>query len=197
MSNLKSILDQRNLTIASFAKISGMPCSTIGALCSGRHNMPHQDTAAKVAAALGMTVADIWPNLERDKTAHAAKQREALLAYNQLIPRQAKPKPPAKPRPVKAANPRPVKVADERVHPSSPNAVPLADDAHADKFQLRPAVVPDELLQDGAWCRAQARRMHEYIVRNCAYGVYRELRELMAAENRLFEERAKALREAR
>ena len=189
MSNLKSILDQRNLTIASFAKISGMSGSTIGALCSGRHNMPHQDTAAKVAAALGMTVADIWPNLERDKTAHAAKQREALLAYNQLIPRQSKPKPPA--------NPRPVKAVELPVHPSSPNAIPLADEAHADDFRLRPAVVPDELLQDSAWCRAQARRMHEYIVRNCAYGVYRELRELMAAENRLFEERAKALREAR
>jgi len=83
------------------------------------------------------------------------------------------------------------------VHPSSPNAVPLADEAHADEFRLRPAVVPDELLQDQAWCRAQARRMHEYIVRSCAYGVYRELRELMAAENRLFEERARTLREAR
>lgn len=189
MCNLKTVLAKRKLTIASFARISGMSGSTIGALCSGRHNMPHQDTASKVAAALGMTVADIWPNLERDKTAHAAKQREALLAYNQLIPRQSKPKPPAKPRPVR--------VAEVRVHPSSPNAVPLADGASGEEFRLRPASVPDELLQSDAWCAAQARRMHEYIVRNCAYGVYRALREVMAAENRLFEERAKVMREAR
>lgn len=189
MCNLKTVLAKRKLTIASFARISGMSGSTIGALCSGRHNMPHQDTASKVAAALGMTVAEIWPELELHKAAHAAKQREALLAYNQLIPRQSKPKPPAKPRPVK--------VPYIRLHPSSPNAVPLADGASGAEFRLRPAPVPDELLQNDAWCAAQARRMHEYIVRNCAYGVYRALREVMAAENRLFEERAKCLKEAR
>lgn len=189
MSNLKSILDQRNLTIASFAKISGMSGSTIGALCSGRHPMPQKNTAEKVAAALKMTIDDIWPDLQLHKAAHSHKMSLALIAYNRANGRQAKPKPPAKPRPVR--------VAEVRVHPSSPNAVPLADGASGEEFRLRLASVPDELLQSDAWCAAQARRMHEYIVRNCAYGVYRELRELMAAENRLFEERAKALREAR
>lgn len=123
MCNLKTVLAKRKLTIASFARISGMSGSTIGALCSGRHNMPHQDTASKVASALGMTVAEIWPELELHKAAHAAKQREALLAYNQLIPRQSKPKPPAKPRPVR--------VPDIRLHPSSPNAVPTAQAARS------------------------------------------------------------------
>jgi len=189
VSNLKSILAERNLTIASFAQKSGMSCSTIGALCSGRHPMPQKNTAEKVAAALKMTVDDIWPDLQLHKAAHRHKMSVALLAYNRANGKQAKPKQPA--------NPRPVKAVELKVHPSSPNAVPLADEAHADKFQLRPAAVPDELLQDSAWCRAQARRMHEYVVRNCAYGVYRELRELMAAENRLFEERARTLREAR
>jgi transcriptional regulator with XRE-family HTH domain len=189
MCKLKTVLAKRKLTIASFARISGMSGSTIGALCSGRHNMPHQDTASKVAAALGMTVAEIWPNLELHKTAHAAKLQKALLAYNRDHHRQSKPKP--------APRPRPVRVPDIRLHPSSPNAVPLADGASGEEFRLRPAPVPDELLQNDAWCAAQARRMHEYIVRNCAYGVYRALREVMAAENQLFEERAKCLKEAR
>jgi transcriptional regulator with XRE-family HTH domain len=189
MCNLKTVLAKRKLTIASFAKISGMSYSTIGALCSGRHPMPQKNTAEKVAAALKMTIDDIWPDLQLHKAAHSHKMSVALIAYNRANGRQAKPKPPA--------NPRPVKVADERVHPSSPNAVPLADGASGEEFRLRPASVPYELLQSDAWCAAQARRMHEYIVRNCAYGVYRALREVMAAENRLFEERAKVMREAR
>ena len=193
--NLQAILTERMMSQAELARMSGKRTGCISVLARGLHN-PRRKTAKDIAAVLGLSVYDIWPEYEQWHVQLKQQISDGLKAYFEASGRKLPPKA-ANPRPVKAANPRPVKAVDLPVHPSSPNAVPLADDAHADEFRLRPAVVLDELLQDGAWCRAQARRMHEYIVRACAYGVYRELRELMAAENRLFEERAKALREAR
>ena len=185
--NLQAILTERMMSQAELARMSGKRTGCISVLAQGLNN-PRRKTAKDIAAVLGLSVYDIWPEYEQWHVQRAQQISDGLKAYWEASGRKLPPKP---------ANPRPVKVVELPVHPSSPNAVPLADEAHADKFQLRPASVPDELLQDGAWCRAQARRMHEYIVRNCAYGVYRELRELMAAENRLFEERARTLREAR
>jgi|GEM_PF-3877210 len=77
------------------------------------------------------------------------------------------------------------------VDPNDANAVPLAYSCRGGDFRLRPAKTSEDDLQDPRWCRDHARRLHKWIVDHCAWGVYQEIRSIMAAENRLAEERAK------
>jgi len=58
-------------------------------------------------------------------------------------------------------------------------------------FQAWLEQASEDDLQDPRWCREHARRMHKYLVGHCAWGVYSELRQIMATENKLADERAK------
>lgn len=50
----------RSLTQEQFAELTGLEQSHISKLVNGK-NVPSLSTAAKVAAALGVAIEDVWP----------------------------------------------------------------------------------------------------------------------------------------
>lgn len=165
---LHAILSERGLRPSDLWRKYGLSGTNFNLIISG-HRLPRPELAKQIAASLSLSVADIWPDYEAVIVHRRAKQREAVAAYHSHQQQ---------------------KTDMQKVSPGNSNAVPLADGSNASEFALHPAAASDDLLQDHRWCRTHAKRMHDYLVRNCAYGVYLELRRLMAAENRLFEERS-------
>jgi transcriptional regulator with XRE-family HTH domain len=60
--NLRDILNQRNITVIHLAEVSGVKRTTIQTYMNG--GIPQLDKAYRIAAALNLTVYDIWPLLD-------------------------------------------------------------------------------------------------------------------------------------
>jgi|GEM_PF-6608955 DNA-binding Xre family transcriptional regulator len=56
---LASVLDERNITIAAFSKITGISKGCIGDLRTGRKSLPRIDTLTKICTALHLTPGDL------------------------------------------------------------------------------------------------------------------------------------------
>ena len=67
--------------------------------------------------------------------------------------------------------------------------------AAAQEFTLRAGFAGPHELESPVWCQQKAFALHNYLVRNCAWGVYKHLRQMMADENRLAEERRRDIAE--
>jgi len=186
---LHKILAERGLMQSTFAQQHGLNSPNLCRIMAGQR-LPRLPLAKRIAKSLCLKVADIWPDYDAAIAKRRSKQYEAVLAYHKAK-RQGRDNRPALDNAQKERLGHDLKFVKtgKRTRPNDPNAVPLADGSMADIFRLQPAKTSDDLLQDSPWCRAQARRMHDYLLRNCAYGVYLELRGIMAAENRLFESR--------
>ena len=59
---LTRLMDQQHLSEYQLAKESGVPQPTIHRIKSGQTREPKRGTIAKLARALGVTSADLWPN---------------------------------------------------------------------------------------------------------------------------------------
>jgi len=186
--NLAAVLSEQKMTQTELAKRADMNHNNIFSYCSGR-SFPREEKIAAITAALNIGVLEIWPNIEAEKAATSKRRGDAVrkaCAKKKWPCRQ----PAYKAQKSAESDLRKVRAAVP-VDPNAPNAVPLADEAPSGDFQLRPAHTRDEDLQNPRWCRDHARRLHKWIVDHCAWGVYHELRTIMAAENRLAEERAR------
>lgn len=174
-------MSQRRL--AETVKCSQVALSQI---ITGKH-LPRRPLGLRISEAVGVEFNVLWPMFEELWAERSQKIREGLKSY--IKKRQHRKD---KQIAYRAKYDMQKSMDDRAIRPTDPNAVPLADGAHADNCSLHPATATDDQLMDPRWCRTQARQIHDYLVRNCAYGVYQQLRGILAAENRLFEEREKA-----
>ncbi len=186
--NLATVLSKQKMTQTELAKRTGMNHYNIFSYCSGR-SFPREEKIAAITAALNIGVSEIWPNIEAEKAAISKRHSDAIRKA------RAKKKWPCRQPAYKAqksaeSDLRKVRAAVP-VDPNDANAVPLAYSCRGGDFRLRPAKTSEDDLQDPRWCREHARRMHKYLVGHCAWGVYSELRQIMATENKLADERAK------
>ena len=188
VSHLAKILKASRMTQGEFAAAVGVHPNALYKYRTCRA-MPRKPIADTIAAYLGLTVADIWPNYDAVRSDQNRRNAAAVrrgCAERHWPSRQ----PEYKAQKSAESDLRKVRAAVP-VDPNDANAVPMCDDARGGDFRLRPAHTSDEDLQDRRWCRQHAARLHKYLVDHCAWGCYRELRAIMAAENRMAEERAR------
>lgn len=186
--NLYAILQDRGMTQTELAKRTGLNHNSIYSYCVCR-SFPAAAKMQAISAVLGVSTDEIWPNYAAEKKAISMRLADAIrrgCAKRRWPSRQ----PEYKAQKSAESDLRKVRAAVP-VDPNAPNAVPLADDCRGGDFHLRPAKTSEDDLQDPRWCRAHARALHKFLVDHCAWGVYHELRTIMAVENRLTDERAR------
>ncbi len=190
--NLQALLDERKLTQVWLVKASCTNKVSISKIVRGKA-LPVLHNAKAIADAIGRDIKDIWPNYEQDLSAIKARRLAGLLNYYKGRIKRTEKDWPSRTYDYKKRKRIESEIrkgsVEKTVHPTDPNAVPLADGAYAGPFRLQPVAAGDDLLQDKAWCRSQAKRLHEYLLRNCAYGVYQELRSFLGNESKLIESR--------
>lgn len=174
---LRELLAARNMCQYQLAAAACMSTTNMSKIAAG-DRLPHQDTVERITAALGCAPADIWPEYARHLSERTERQRINLdlgrtkRAYELKIYR-----------------------AERRARASEADVVPLADGAAAQEFTLRAGFAGPHELESPVWCQRKAFALHNYLVRNCAWGVYKHLRQMMADENRLAEERRRDIAE--
>ena len=181
---LRELLAARNMCQYQLAAAACMSTTNMSKIAAG-DRLPHQDTVERITAALGCAPADIWPEYARHLSERTERQRINLdLGRTKRAYRESK-----------AASELKIYRAERRARASEADVVPLADGAAAQEFTLRAGFAGPHELESPVWCQRKAFALHNYLVRNCAWGVYKHLRQMMADENRLAEERRRAIAE--
>lgn len=194
VSHLAKILKASRMTQGEFAAAVGVHPNALYKYRTCRA-MPRKPIADTIAAHFGLTITDIWPNYD---AVRSDQNRRNAAAVRRGCAKRHWPSRQPEYKAQKSAESDLRKVrATAPVDPDAPNAVPLADDAYNIGFRLMPANASSDDLESPRWCREHARALHKYLVDHCAWGCYRELRAIMAAENRMAEERAKVVAQGR
>jgi len=178
-NNLRTILIQRGLTQNQFAAKCCIRSNTINRYVTGRHQ-PEAYNAQKIADALGLTITDIWPTYNQDKARISSQKARNWNERRAAAERKRK---------ELAEYAKYKKERHERSDMAVDNVVPLSLDLHASDFSLLGGIARIGDLEKPAWCLDKAQRLHRWLVEHCAWGVYRHLRQIMADENRLAENR--------
>ncbi|HOT98782.1 MAG TPA: helix-turn-helix transcriptional regulator [bacterium] len=181
--NLNKVIAKKGLSQRCLATMAHCTQASISGIATGKC-LPKRPVAQRISAALGVGFDSLWPNYDSIQMQHRTRITQGLKRYHQKRHERTE-----KRKEYHAKYDLACVKKERAVQPADPNAVPLAAGAIAGDYRLRPAKASDDQLQDKKWCRTKALALQDYLCQNCAYGVYRELRALLAAENRLFESR--------
>jgi len=178
-NNIRALLLANQITMTELAERAGIRLTLLSRYTVGS-SRPLMHNATRIADALGVKVVDVWP--EYDKAMDELAVRRSETWRNKRIERERERKALAEYSKFKAER-------QEAEDTRKDNVVPLSLDLHAGDFHLRGGMASLGDLENQAWCLDKAQRLHRWLVGHCAWGVYRHLRQIMADENRLAENR--------
>jgi len=177
---IREIMARKGISQRCLGKLVGCSEVSIHLICTGK-TLPKCSIASAVAKALESSIDELWPDYAARSAERNKKISAGLRLHSQKRKQHAE-----KERGYQAIHALRKCKEQLSIHPTDPNAVPMAVGAVAGDFTLHPVKTPKGQLQNPQWCQDQARRLHNFLAENCAYGVYRELRALFAHENRIF-----------
>lgn len=181
---IKELLIRRNMRQYQLAQRIYLGNTQVSRICCG-DCMPHPKIIERITRVLEASTEEVWPNYAADIAARNKMQIAQLERARRL---QAKHRAQVSRRKYDLKK----SISDRRIDIHDADVVPLADDAHAQPLTLRAGAAKNASLANPAWCHKKAGDLHKYLVRNCAWGVYCQLRQIMADENRLAELRRTA-----
>jgi transcriptional regulator with XRE-family HTH domain len=175
--NLKSLLKDRGWSQCLFAKMVSLTDSHLSRIALATI-LPRLNTAERIAQSLGVTVIDIWPDY---LTLISSRSARMSIVRRRRSPEQTAKR---KVQQALAGNKRETKVSI-----TAENVMPIADGGGGQDFRLKLCAAPDADIADEDWCRGKAAQLHAYMLRNLAYGCYKELRRMLAAEQTMLDAR--------
>lgn len=187
--NLQRMLKKAGMTQSALAAMVGMNAKGFYRITHGQ-NIPLPETAAKIAKVMRTTEQAIWPDYDRIVAERAEMHRQIGRATSQIMKARREAAPPHKAD--KSAYHELWKYRtrgarqDEGVGPALPITI---EDRERDLVLRARHMKPDQ-IEDDAWCRRMAALIHNWILNNTVWGIYRHLRAIMAAEQMAANERA-------
>lgn len=193
--NLPALIKRAGMTQSALATAIGMNPKSFHRVVHGL-NIPYSETAGKIAAALDVTRNDIWPeyatimaerkeqiiiNTTKGREIQKAQReagnnkrgtglyKESKSAYSELWRHRQR---------------------YEQVEDAGPVLPVTVEEGRERDLVLRARFVSADKIEDDAWCRRMAGIIHQWILNNTVWGIYRHLRAIMAAEQMAANERA-------